>query len=88
MTNPNETNRSATSKQYHGRTLKPSRCNFDQVCGAGTPAILHEWSRSQKVLDGEDEVGAWDLGSSSTALVCGARKITYYVAIVGCRMRT
>ena len=30
------------------------------------------WIRNSNVLDGGDEVGAWKLGSDSTALVCGA----------------
>ena len=45
-------------------------------CGVGEPAILDDWSRSQKLLDGE--AWAWNLGSSSQSFVrqANCRKYT------------
>jgi len=42
-----------------------------------------DWSRNQKHLDGE--ALAWNLGSSSTALCCGASELTYCGTSLGCR---
>ena len=42
-----------------------------QICGAGV--VLDDWSWSQKLLDGG--AGAWNLGSGSTEIVCGASEL-------------
>jgi len=45
---------------------------INQGYEAGAQAMLQGWSRSPK-LGGK--AGAWNLGSSSTALVCGGSEL-------------
>jgi len=48
---------------------------WNQSCGAGAQEFFNDGSRSQKLLDGGAEAGAWNLCSRFTALVRGASEL-------------